>query len=374
MTTSEREHFLKQLALFSDLEASELRALAEVTQVVQFPASALIFREGEAGDCAYIVVRGLVQVFAVDRNGDEVVLAQLNELSHVGEQSLLPGGSGRRNASLRACENTTLLRIPKAEFQKILTQRHTLKDLLSQTGQQQVRANMIRTARLARMWALFMFINGFISIGILCGLAMVFKTPFIFPSLGATAFLLFFTPTTPAASPRNALCGHAVGIACAYAALWVTGLQHAGPAIVTELGWARVLATALALGSTGALMIFLNVPHPPAGATALIVALGIISKPTHLVVLEVAVGLLVGQAIIINRLTGVRYPFWAGVPTPKVGALPAVALCSDSCAVQWTRYGSSSEPEVMCDSFESSMGLTRRCSQQPLAPAFSTVT
>jgi hypothetical protein len=214
---------LQRLPLFSDLEAGELRELAEVAQVVQFPASALIFREGEAGDCAYVVVRGSVEVFAIDRNGDEVVLAQLKELDHVGEQSLLPGRSGRRNASVRACEDTTLFRIPKAEFQKILTQRQTLKDLLSATGQQQVRANVIRTARLARIWALFMFINGFISIGILCGLAMVFQTPFIFPSLGATAFLVFFTPTTPAASPRNALCGHAIGIACGYAALWVTG-------------------------------------------------------------------------------------------------------------------------------------------------------
>ena len=68
-------------------------------------------------------------------------------------------------------------------------------------------------------------------------------------------------------------------------------------------------------------MILLNVPHPPAGATALIVSLGVISRPAYLVVLEVAVGLLVGQAIIINRLTGVRYPFWASVPTPKIGAL-----------------------------------------------------
>ena len=184
MIASEREQFLQRLALFSDLEASELRALAEVAQVVQFPVSALIFREGEAGDCAYLIVRGSVQVFAIDRNGDEVVLAQLKELDHVGEQSLLPGHSGRRNASLRACQDTTLLRIPKAEFQKILTQRRTLKDLLSATGQQQVRANVIRTVRLARVWALFMFVNGFTSIGILCGLAMVFQTPFIFPSLG----------------------------------------------------------------------------------------------------------------------------------------------------------------------------------------------
>ena len=68
-------------------------------------------------------------------------------------------------------------------------------------------------------------------------------------------------------------------------------------------------------------MIRLNVPHPPAAATTLIVSLGVVSRPAHLVVLEAAVGLLVGQAIIINRLTGVRYPLWASVPTPKIGAL-----------------------------------------------------
>src|SRR5262249_10382509 len=321
MIAPEREQFLQRLALFSELDASELSALAAFPQVVQFPASALIFREGEAGDCAYVVVRGSVQVFAIDRNGDEVVLAQLKELDHVGEQSLLPGHSGRRNASLRASEDTTLLRISKAEFQKILAQRQTLKHLLSQTGQQQVRANTIRTARLARIWALFMFINGFISIGILCALAMVFQTPFIFPSLGATAFLVFFTPTTPAASPRNALCGHALCIACGYGALWVTGLQHAGPAIMTELGWARILAVALSLAMTGALMIVLNFPHPPAAATTLIVSLGVVSKPSYLVILEIAVALLVGRAIVINRLTGVRYPLWARVPAPKIGRL-----------------------------------------------------
>src|SRR5215831_6458602 len=99
MIPSEREQFLQRLALFSDLEAGELRMLADVAQVMQFPASALIFREGEAGDCAYVVVRGSAHVFAIDRNGDEVVLAHLKELDHVGEQSLLPGPSGCRNAS-----------------------------------------------------------------------------------------------------------------------------------------------------------------------------------------------------------------------------------------------------------------------------------
>ena len=129
MIALQRERFLQRLALFRDLEASELRELAEVAQVVQFPVSALIFREGETGDCAYVVVRGSVEVFAIDRNGDEVVLAQLKELDHVGEQSLLPGHSGRRNASLRTCEDTTLLRIPKPQSVCSWHRRSSLIDL-----------------------------------------------------------------------------------------------------------------------------------------------------------------------------------------------------------------------------------------------------
>jgi hypothetical protein len=296
-----------------------LRALAEVSHFVRFPDSALIFREGEAGDCAYVVVRGSVQVFATDRNGDEIVLAQLRELEHVGEQSLLKDYSGRRNASLRACEDTMLLRIPMAEFQAILSQRPTLGDLLSETGRQQQIANVLRTSRLSRMWALFMFVNGFISIAILTALAKLFDTPFIFPTLGAVAFLVFFTPTTAPASPRNALSGNAVAIACGYGALWVTALEHAGPATDANLGWARILAVSLALAASSAFMILLNVPHPPAAGTAMFVALGVVTKPAYLLVLEAAVALLVVQAIVINRLTGVRYPLWSHVPPPLIG-------------------------------------------------------
>jgi CBS domain-containing membrane protein len=53
--------------------------------------------------------------------------------------------------------------------------------------------------------------------------------------------------------------------------------------------------------------------HPPAGATTLIVSLGIISKPLELVIIEVAVFLLVAQALAINRLAGLRYPWWNAV-------------------------------------------------------------
>lgn len=53
--------------------------------------------------------------------------------------------------------------------------------------------------------ALFSFINGCLSIGLMAALAALIGSPFVFPSLGPTAFLFFHTPTAPSASPRNTL-------------------------------------------------------------------------------------------------------------------------------------------------------------------------
>ena len=128
------------------------------------------------------------------------------------------------------------------------------------------------------VWAFFVFVNGFLSVAILAGLALVFQTPLVFPSVGPTAFMLYFTPMAPTASPRNTLCGHAIGIACGYASLWLVGLEHAPSALLEELHWRRVLAAALSLATTGALMVLLDVVHAPAAATALIVAPGALSR------------------------------------------------------------------------------------------------
>jgi|SRR5215471_674021 len=161
------------------------------------------------------------------------------------------------------------------------------------------------------VWAAFMFINGFVTIGSLALLAMVTRTPFIFPSLGPTAFLFFFSPTQPTASPRNTIYGHAIGILSGYGALALTGLTAAPPAIQVGVDPMRILAAALSLALTGALMILFKAAHPPAGATTLIISLGIVTRPAYLLVIEVAVILLTAQAIVINRLAGIEYPIWS---------------------------------------------------------------
>lgn len=165
--------------------------------------------------------------------------------------------------------------------------------------------------------SLYVFVNGFLTIGILALLALVTGNPFVFPSLGPTAYLLFFSPLAKASSPRNTLFGHAIGLICGYGAFTLTGAGSIPFGAHPGIFWPRILAAALSLSATGAFMALLDVSHPPAGATTLIVSLGIITKPYELAVIEVAVFLLAGQAFLINRLAGLPYPMWTASAASK---------------------------------------------------------
>lgn len=122
--------------------------------------------------------------------------------------------------------------------------------------------------------------------------------------------MLFYQPTSPAACPRNAVLGHLIGILAGYASLCIFGLQHSPAALSGGMTWGWVGSAALSLALTSGAMIWLRVPHPPAGATTLIVSLGILPRPTQLVALFVAILLLVLQGLVINRLAGIPYPIW----------------------------------------------------------------
>jgi len=162
------------------------------------------------------------------------------------------------------------------------------------------------------VWAVFVLCMGFVSIAIMAAVAAISRTSFVFPSLGPTAILFFFHPMSPSASPRHALFGHAIGIVCGYGALLLLGLQTAGSEMSGSMSLRRLFAVALSLAATGFLMILLKVAHAPAGATTMIISLGLITAPFHLMVIEMAVALLCAQSFLFNRWVGVDYPVWVG--------------------------------------------------------------
>ncbi len=154
-------------------------------------------------------------------------------------------------------------------------------------------------------------INGAISMLLLAVVAVLTDAPFIFPSAGASAFILFYRPLVEAASPRNTLVSHLLGVLLGWFSLLLFGLVDAGTAFDMSADWRRVGAVCVAVGLTCAAMVALRVAHPPAAATALVVSMGLMPSPWQLPWLMAGVLLLVLQALVMFRFAGVAYPVWA---------------------------------------------------------------
>ncbi len=139
--------------------------------------------------------------------------------------------------------------------------------------------------------------------------------PFLVASMGASAIILFFIPSSPLAQPWPVIAGQFVaavsGVFCAQ--------QLADP----------VLAASLAVGGSIALMLIFRCLHPPGAATALTPVLSgtsITSLGYSFVLLPVLLNtvLLVSLAIIFNRWILKRnYPSPLPAP-PKTHDIPSL--------------------------------------------------
>jgi CBS domain-containing membrane protein len=123
--------------------------------------------------------------------------------------------------------------------------------------------------------------------------------PFIVAPMGAAAVLLFAAPASPLAQPWPLLAGNIVS-----AAIGVASGRLFGDVVV---------AAAVAVGAAIAVMMLLRCLHPPGGACALFAAAAtpVVHDQGFLFpVFPVAVDsiFLLATALVVNNLTGRRYP------------------------------------------------------------------
>jgi CBS-domain-containing membrane protein len=159
--------------------------------------------------------------------------------------------------------------------------------------------------------AVYTFLGSLLTIALSGLLAWALDEPLVFPSLGATAFLFFETPMAEVASVRNTIIGHAVGAGVAFVWLNVFGLVHEPSAIVEGFTAERVACVALSLSFTGGILRLLRAAHPPAGATTVIVSIGLLTTWDDVLILMAGVTVLAASAWCLNRLLGVPAPLWS---------------------------------------------------------------
>lgn len=131
------------------------------------------------------------------------------------------------------------------------------------------------------------------------------RTPFLFPALGASTFIVVAFPQVPAARPRNVIGSHVVGAAAGWVCFRLFGLDAVSATLVSGGSWQHVAAAALALGSTTCLLLALGLHHPPAGATTLIVSLGFLPHAWQIAMVGASTVLLV---LLARVLSPVRPP------------------------------------------------------------------
>lgn len=109
---------LKKVPLFAGVPGPKLKLLAFASDRVNYRPGEVLFREGDVGDAAYVLLKGRAEVL-VGEVGAESQVAEVGVNSIVGEVAILCNVV--RTATVRASEPVCALRIRKEHFVKLLT-------------------------------------------------------------------------------------------------------------------------------------------------------------------------------------------------------------------------------------------------------------
>lgn len=154
-------------------------------------------------------------------------------------------------------------------------------------------------------------VNGGLAILTMSLLAWLTELPFIFPALGPSTFILFTNPLSPTAAPRSVVLGHCTCLAVGAIVWHLMSYLSGAPVSVETADWTLFCAAPLALALCCLVLVRLSCPHPPACASALVVALGAVTAWQDLALMAAGIVWLTYQTVLMNRLAGVPVPLWS---------------------------------------------------------------
>jgi CRP-like cAMP-binding protein len=127
------------LRLFQSLTDEELDNYSSWTEIVTVGPGDFVIKENEAGEFLFVILDGTVEIFILDDDDKILILSTMKPGEYFGEQALMPGSSGKRNAYARTDKETRLIKIPKSYFKLALKRDSTLALDLLKRGQAQMK-------------------------------------------------------------------------------------------------------------------------------------------------------------------------------------------------------------------------------------------
>ncbi len=119
MTLHEEVEALRNIPLFAKIDASKLKLLAFTSERVSYDPGQDLFKQGDPGDAAYIILDGEADII-VNTPGGELVVASKKKNDFVGDIAILCDVP--RTATVRATKPLSTLVITKDLFFQLVTE------------------------------------------------------------------------------------------------------------------------------------------------------------------------------------------------------------------------------------------------------------
>jgi CRP/FNR family cyclic AMP-dependent transcriptional regulator len=140
---------LKQVPLFALLDDDETAVLSGQVELKTFSPRQRIYKIGDPGGRAYVIVSGKVQLTTVDEDQQEVIVDEPGAGEFFGFASMLEQSAHQTNAM--AMEETTCVEVDRQDIAVLLQRKpHAGMDMLSVLGRQFHAAQRLVRVRAAR--------------------------------------------------------------------------------------------------------------------------------------------------------------------------------------------------------------------------------
>jgi len=117
MSLQQEVDLLRKIPMFANIEPAKLKLLAFTSERLSYSEGDVLFRQGDAGDAAFVIVSGQAEI-SIDTDNGPLVVARLSDHDFVGEIAILCNVP--RTATVTATTSLEALRISKDLFFRLV--------------------------------------------------------------------------------------------------------------------------------------------------------------------------------------------------------------------------------------------------------------